>query len=175
MNDLDLIKVKKAIKGDDNSFTELISSRKEKMYRIAYSYVKNKEDALDVIQESVYKAYISIKKLKKKEQFDSWLIRIVINNSINLIRANKKSVNLEIEIEDSKQGKYTIDEKLDLHSALNSLDNKYKEVIVLKYFESLKFKEIASILDIPVNTVKTNFYRGLDKLKIDLKEGYINE
>lgn len=82
--------VRLAQKGEDNAFYELISLNKEKMYVTAYAYVNNKEDALDIVQESVYKAYTSIKKLKEPKFFNTWITRIVINCSIDLVRKNKK-------------------------------------------------------------------------------------
>lgn len=64
------------------------------------------------------------------------------------------------------------EEVIDLYNALNKLDVKYKTVVILRYFEDLTFQEISKVLDLPVNTVKTQLYRALDILKIDLeKEG----
>ena len=69
-------KVKKAQKGDDNAFYELISEKKEVLYKLAYTYVKNKDDALDIIQETIYKAYMSINKLKEPKFFNTYITTI---------------------------------------------------------------------------------------------------
>ena len=171
------IQVQKAVKGDEDSFVNLIQSRKEKMYRIAFSYVKNKEDALDVVQEVTYKAYISIDKLKQPEYFDTWLVKITINTAVNYIKSNNKYVYMEVnkEVRDSRYNKDEIVEMMDLNNALDNLEQKYKEIIILKSFEDLKFKEISEILGYPLNTVKTNFYRGLKKIKDNLEGGYNSE
>ncbi len=161
--------VKKAIKGNKDSFTIIIQSRKEKLYRIAYSYVRNQEDALDIVQETVYKAFISINTLKNPEYFDTWIVRILINNSINYMKQNKKVLYLEDE-KFTKAESYNSVEYLDLHDALNKLDDKLKTIIILKYFEDLTIREIADILGEPINTVKTNLYRTLKKLKISIGE-----
>lgn len=95
--------VKKAKKGDDKAFSSLMELKKETIYRIAFAYVKNKEDALDIVQETVYKAYISIDKLNDEKTFNSWIARITINNAINLIRKNSKVILLEDTIEKSEK------------------------------------------------------------------------
>ncbi|UMZ72866.1 sigma-70 family RNA polymerase sigma factor [Natranaerofaba carboxydovora] len=167
------IQVQKAVKGDEDSFVNLIQSRKEKIYRIAFSYVKNKEDALDVVQEATYKAYISLDKLKQPEYFDTWLVKITINTAVNYIKSNKKYVFMENkEVRDSRHNKDEIVEMIDLNNALDDLEQKDKEIIILKSFEGFKLKEISEILGYPLNTVKTKFYRGLKKIKDNLEGGY---
>ena len=64
------VKIKLAQKGDDNAFYELISERKDQLYKTAFAYVKNKEEALDIVSDTVYKAYISIKNLKEPSFFN---------------------------------------------------------------------------------------------------------
>ena len=81
----------------EEELVELIHTYKEKFYRIAYSYVKNEQDALDVIQESVYKAYCSLDKLKSPEYFKTWFTRILINKAIDQIRFKKRIVPLSPE------------------------------------------------------------------------------
>lgn len=87
--------VKKAIKGDKESFSMLIQERKEQIYKIAYSYVNNVDDALDIVQDVIYKALISIKDLKQPEYFNTWIIRITINYSINHLRKYKRIVYMD--------------------------------------------------------------------------------
>ncbi|AFS77616.1 RNA polymerase sigma factor SigV [Gottschalkia acidurici 9a] len=162
----------KAIKGDTESFTTLLNSKKEDLYRIAYSYVHNEQDALDIIGEAVYKAYISINKLNHPEYFNTWLIRIVINCSINFINKSKKTLYLDNEtIENFKDEEINIFENIDLKEALEKLDYNYKTVITLRYFQDLKLKDISDILDIPLSTVKTRLYKAIEFLQIELKEG----
>ena len=75
-----------AKKGNDEAFEQLISSVRAKLYRTAYSYVRNEQDALDIYQETIYKAYISLKELKKPESFQSWITRILVSKCIDFIR-----------------------------------------------------------------------------------------
>lgn len=172
---IDLL-IKKAIKGDNSdSFISLIETNQAKIYRIAYSYVKNQQDALDIVQETVYKAFVSIKTLKNPKYFNTWLIRIAINSALDHVKKSKKCVSLEDTLKDTKNTTNQIEENIDLYTALDKLDSKHKTVVILKYFEDLTFKEISNILDYPTSTVKTYFYRALKHLKISIEEGYFHE
>ncbi len=163
--------VKKAIKGDNKSFDSLIQIKRENIYKVAYSYVNNTEDALDIMQEVIYKALVSIKNLKEPEYFNTWLTRITINCSINYLNKSKKVISIdEKHLKDMTLLPKNREEIMDLHDSLKNLDIKYKSIIILKYFEDLTLKDISDILKLPLSTVKTHLYRGLAKLKIDLKE-----
>ncbi|PAB59766.1 hypothetical protein CCE28_08640 [Anaeromicrobium sediminis] len=163
---------KKSDEEREERFLSLINENQEKLYKIAYSYVKNKDDALDIVQESVYKAYISYDKVKKSQYEKTWLTRIVINTAIDFIRKNKKIVSIDMNVIEniSHSGKDHIDEKMAVKEALDKLNEKQKTVIILRYFEDMKLEEIANILGAPVSTIKSTLYRALKEMKIDLKE-----
>lgn len=147
----------------------LIENR-EYYYRLAYSYVKNEADSLDIIQESIIKALISIESLKEIEKVKSWFYKIVIRTSIDYIRKNKKyndMIDISEIINNGKSDEY---KDLDLYKALDELDEMYKTIIILRYFEDMKINDIADILDENPNTVKTRLYAGLKKLKIYIGE-----
>ncbi|MBS5984277.1 RNA polymerase sigma factor [Clostridium butyricum] len=147
----------------------LIENR-EYYYRLAYSYVKNEADSLDIIQESIIKALTSIESLKEIEKVKSWFYKIVIRTSIDYIRKNKKyndMIDISEIINNGKSDEY---KDLDLYKALDELDETYKTIIILRYFEDMKINDIADILDENPNTVKTRLYAGLKKLKIDIGE-----
>lgn len=163
--------VEKAIKGDNASFDTLIQSKKETIYKVAYSYVNNTEYALDIMQEVIYKALVSIKSLKNPEYFNTWLTRITINCSINYLNKSKKVISIdEKHMKDMISHSSNTEEIMDLHEALKNLDTKYKTIVILKYFEDLTLKDISNFLNLPLSTVKSQLYRGLKKLKIALKE-----
>lgn len=164
------LKVKKAIKGDRQAFLDLIEPQKDKLYKIAYTYVKNENDALDVIQETMFKAYTSVDRLKKPKYFDTWLVKILINVSITILNRNKNTTYLEESTISSYNNLDEHENKLDLENELKKLDKKYREVIVLRYFKDFTIKEIAEILDIPLGTAKTNLYRGLESLRRAMEE-----
>ncbi len=156
-------------------FLEMLEANKDNFYRIAYSYVKNKDDALDVIQDSVYKGYSSLGKLKNPEYMKTWFTRIIINSSINLLKANKRFVlSEEVELKETVDHKASkSEEKIDLKRALESLKDKEKAIVVLRYFEDYKLEEIAATLDEPISTIKSTLYRALKKMKINFEEEYI--
>ncbi len=87
--------MKKAQSGDDEAFLELFQEYENVIYRMAYVYVKNQADALDVVQEVAYRSFKNIKTLNKPEFFKTWLIKIAISCSIDCINKNKKVVHLK--------------------------------------------------------------------------------
>lgn len=119
-------RVKLAIKGDEESFEYLINTFKENLYRTAYSYVKNEEDALDVLQETIYKAYISIEKLKEPKYFKTWITRILINNALDVIKKEKRIIEIEKAVK--KDANYhenqKLEERLDIINYVDKLEDK---------------------------------------------------
>jgi RNA polymerase sigma-70 factor (ECF subfamily) len=164
-------KIKLAKKGDDNAFYELLSERKGQLYKTAFAYVKNKEEAMDIVSETVYKAYISIKKLKEPSLFNTWLTRILINTSLDSINKNSKFVSFEENVSSDTSLIAVDNEKIiDIKVAVDRLQGKYKTIVILKYFQDLTLVEIAKTLQCPLGTVKTMLYKALGELRLDLKE-----
>ncbi|MDM5190695.1 sigma-70 family RNA polymerase sigma factor [Bacillus sp. DX4.1] len=162
--------VKKARKGDDVAFEQLISLHQDRLYRTAYMYVQNKEDALDVVQETVYKAYLSIEQLQKPNYFLTWLTRILIHNAYQLLGEKKKVK----KIEDGREADtyeampnklHQIEQHIDLQGAIQRLDENYQTVIILYYYYDLPINQIAWQMNIPEGTVKTYLHRARKSLK----------
>ncbi len=153
----------------EEQIAEYAVKYKENHYRLAYSYVRNADDALDIVQESVYKAIASRGSLKKPEYIKTWFYRIVVNTSLDFLRKRKR---LAIVDEDvlANLNLATVDEyeNFDLQKALDNLPDMYRSVVILRYFEDLKIDEIAEVLSVNVNTVKTRLYKALEKLRIKL-------
>lgn len=160
-------RVKRAIKGDDKAFEELMSEYKENLYRTAFSYVRNEADALDIVQETVYKAYISIDKLKEPKYFKTWITRILINTALTHIRKGSKIVYIEDRELSEAMGavENRVEESIYIWEALDSLEEKHREVIILKYFNDLTINEVAQVLKYPLGTAKTYLNKGLNKLR----------
>ncbi|MCC0631122.1 MULTISPECIES: RNA polymerase sigma factor [unclassified Clostridioides] len=147
-----------------------IIDNKDSFYRIAYSYTKNEEDALDVVQEAMYKALYSVENLKEVNYIKTWFYKILVRTSIDFIRKNRKYNNMtDITLID-ETGEYDKYTDLDLKKALEELPIEYKSIIILRFFEDLKIEEVAIILDENVNTVKTRLYTALKKLKLKIEE-----
>ncbi|MGE8205537.1 RNA polymerase sigma factor [Heyndrickxia sp. NPDC080065] len=153
-------------------FVTCVTEHKEDFYRLAYSYVKNQEDALDIVQESIKKALISIESIKDPHSIKSWFYKIVVRTSIDFLRSQKKHLYMDNQtIDFLSHGKEEVYEDIDLHKALDQLPIQYKTVIILRFFEDLKIEDIAEIVDENINTVKTRLYRGLKLLRITINKG----
>lgn len=145
-------------------------------YRLAYSYVKNKENALDIVQEAVFKALRSIDKLEEVNYLKTWLYRIIVNTAIDFIRKHERVSIMEDEILESHlpASKNELSD-LDLQEAVEHLPPLYKTIIILRFFEDLKLEEIAEITGDNLNTVKTRLYAALRKLRVEMGEEQANE
>lgn len=162
--------VKKAMRGNPNAFGELIRTEQEYLYRMAFLHTRNEEDALDAVQESILRAYRSIKTLREPAYFRTWLTRIVINTAKELARKQKPYGDLEeLELLAAPEG-LSPDERMDLYAALEKLPEQYRDVIRLKYFDGLKTREIAERLDAPEGTVSSWLHRAMEQLRMELKE-----
>ncbi|WP_339320832.1 sigma-70 family RNA polymerase sigma factor [Paenibacillus sp. FSL W8-0194] len=151
--------------------TRCIKEHKENVYRLAYSYVKNKEDALDIVQDSIYKAMTHIDGLKDPEAVKSWFYRIVVNTALDFLRRNKKVRTMDHEtIEMHVSGAEDDYTNFDLTRTLEELPEKYRSVIVLRYFEDMKIEEVAAVLGENVNTVKTRLYQALRVMRIKMDD-----
>ncbi|KGP90683.1 RNA polymerase [Pontibacillus chungwhensis BH030062] len=163
--------VKKAQKGNEKAFVELFSQYQEDIYRISYTYVKNQNDALDVVQEVAYRSFKKMDTLKHPEYFKTWLIKMAITCSIDLIRKNKKVITMDASYENYIRAEVqdtTL--SLTLQELLDKLNEEEKSIIILKFYQGYTFKEIAEILEIPLGTAKSIMYRALQKLRKDLGE-----
>ncbi|MFJ7309768.1 sigma-70 family RNA polymerase sigma factor [Peribacillus frigoritolerans] len=162
--------VKKAQKGNDKAFLKLYQQFEEDIYRLAYVYVKNKDDALDVVQEVAYQSFKKIDTLKKPEYFKTWLMKITINCAINVIRKNKKVVLLKSDFEvlmGTEEEDLLL--SLSLQELMDFLQEDEKSVILLRFYHDHTLKEISLILEIPLGTAKSVLYRALNKLRKNYK------
>jgi RNA polymerase sigma-70 factor, ECF subfamily len=168
--------VRKAQKGNDKAFLKLFQSYEQEIYRTAFIYVKNQDDALDVVQETAYRSFKSIKTLKEPKYFKTWLVRIAISCAIDLLRKQKKVVPLKPEMEVFLQGevKEDLDLEMTLKDLLERLSEDEKSVIILRFYQGLTIKDAAETLGIPLGTAKTNLYRALNKLRKDWEGEGIN-
>lgn len=139
------------------------------LYRLAYSYVHNPDDAMDIVQDRAYKAILRAEDVKKQETIKSWLCRIVVNTSLDALRTKRKeSTGLENIPDAGKEDAY---EDLDVLRALEGLDERERTVVTLRYFEDMKLSEIVNVTGENLSTVKSILYRSLKKLKVTLAEG----
>ncbi|XOI98623.1 sigma-70 family RNA polymerase sigma factor [Paenibacillus polymyxa] len=164
-------------KTKEDQFSEKITVIQNKLYRLAYCYVKNEQEALDIVSEAVYKGYIAYGKMESMTYFDSWMSRIVINTAIDHIRRNQRVTYMEDHAQEfvAAERGASMEEKMDLYDALDRLVPEDRAYIILKFFGNMRFREIAEVLSLSENTVKSKFYRIINKLKMDLIEGEVGD
>lgn len=145
---------------------ECIEKNKESMYRLAYSYTKSREAALDVIQETVVHALEKVHTLRDPCKMKNWVFRILVNESVSWYRKNRRTVSLseqdEVPLQDSTA---EVAEALDVYRAVQALNPELKTIIILRYYEDMRLEDIAKITHTPLNTVKSRLRRGLDQVR----------
>lgn len=136
-------------------------------YRLAYSYVKNEYDAMDIVQEAACKAIYKSDTLKNPDYAGSWIYQILLNEAYNILRKKQKEDYQTQEMELYREDYY---EDLDLLQAIHQLRQEEQTVIYLRYYEDRQLDEIAEITQEKLSTVKSRLYRAMQKLKMVLAE-----
>lgn len=155
--------IKQAKKGDKEAFATMYKTVYQDLYKFALYTLGNQQDAEDVVSEATMNAYSSIKKLKEAKAFRSWIFKITANLCKRKMREYyKKTEQLNEYIEAPS---YHIEEKEDLRRAMKTLDKEERLLIYLSVFGGYKSKEIAEILNMNVNTVRSKKSRAYEKLE----------
>ena len=142
------------------------------LFKVAYSYILNRCDAEDIVQESFIKFFNVNKKIDDNDKLKSYLVRIVVNKSIDFIRHNKNKVSYDSEyVESLSDDKEKESDDSNILKFVLLLKDSYKTVILLHYYDNYSIKEIANILKISESNVKTRLSRAREKLKEMIKKG----
>ncbi len=162
--------------GDNDAFGELVERYQSKMMRYAQKFLRETDDAKDIVQDIFIKTYENIQSFDPARRFSPWIYRIAHNEFVNALkkRQNRRTVfTFDIdtvfphlaapETADSAAMERDLRETLEAH--LEELDSKYKEPLILYYLEGMDYKAIAEILQIPVSTVGVRLARGRTALK----------
>ena len=157
----------------NKEFKTIYNNYGEMLYRIAYVYLANPDDAEDVLQDVFISFLENLKKFKSDEHKKAWLIRATQNKCINLLKASSRK---QINIEDIQLQSFESNDELhiDILKQIIALDEKYKTVVILYYYNDYSVSEIAQILKISKSAVKMRLKRSRELLKIKL-EDYENE
>lgn len=156
--------IESAVKGDKEAFGQIVELYYKDAYLFALSITGNVHDAKDVCQDSFVKAYRNLKKLKDKESFKSWFMKIVSNTSKDIFRGRKTYEPQTNELyEDFDED--TLHDRLDLLNALGRIKPQYRQILTLRYLNDLKIEDVAKILKLPVNTVKSRIRYALAQAK----------
>ncbi|OEC00561.1 RNA polymerase factor sigma C [Lysinibacillus sphaericus] len=155
----------------------------DELVRLAFSYVKDTEIAKDMVQNTFIKCYKNVDTFRYDAQIKTWLYRIAINECKDYLKSwHFKMVQVKSFIHETAKSIYPSTEKTvidkynneELKDTIFSLPKVYREVVYLYYYESLKTDEIAEVLDIPMNTVKTRLRRAKQRLESMIKEAELN-
>ena len=177
--------VKQALDGDQKAYRILFENHKQAIYHIIVKIVRNNEEAQDLVQETFIKAFSSLKSYNPTYRFTTWLYKIAANSSIDHIRKRKlQTFSLDQPV-DTKDGQLSVEvpdmsyhperdlsakrQNLSISEAIDSLPEKYRQVIVKRHQEDKSYEEIAEFLGVPVGTVKARIFRARELLKKKLK------
>lgn len=150
---------------------DYITANQKKFYRLAYSYAGNEQDALDIVQNAICRAFQSYGSIKNMDYLSTWFYRVLVNESLAFSRKNKR----EIPYESGALPEISYYEKAyepgddDLYDAVNRLSPEVQVVLKLRFYEEFSLKEIGEITKTNLNTVKARLYRGLKALHLEVK------
>jgi len=188
--------------GDEEAFYTLMSLQKERLYRIAYAYLKNEDDAIEAIQEATYRAWKTIRRLREERLFPTWIVRILLNccndewkrkrrfpawkptrlpaggggtagmASASAARGETggaaRPAGNRGEPTEAPEACWAL--RLQVSDALSRLEPKYRQLIVLKYYEDMTLAEIAETLEQPLGTVKARLHYALRAMRLLMNE-----
>lgn len=155
----------------DLSFENVVKVYADTVYRVALNIVRNVEDSKDVMQNVFLRYYKKQNTFENEEHIKAWLIRVAVNESKRLLKINSKNQSVPLDEVTNTLFAETSEES-DIFKEVMKLDDKYRTVIFLYYFEGYDVKEIAQILRRNAATVRTQLSRARELLKKNLKEDF---
>lgn len=150
----------------NDEFATKIESIRGKLYKTAMLYMGSRALALDVLDEAIYKALCSHKKLRTPEFFDTWVTRILINECHNELRRQKRIYPID-ELPETAVQEF---DRLPLKEAIRRLPKDLKDIVILRYFSGFTLVETAQMLKIPQGTAATRQRKTLQLLRLELEE-----
>ncbi len=156
----------------DKLIIDFIKDNQEYFYRIAFRYVKNQDQALDIVQEAIVKALQKRYTLRNIEFLKTWFYRILVNECFSTIKKSKKLLFLGSykEFETSLKTRDQYHEDDDLYHAMDLLSPKLKMIVILRFYEDMRIEEIAKVTKTNVSTVKSRLYKALKLLKLNMED-----
>src|SRR6478672_1514189 len=181
----DLAAVSRARSGDADAFRDLVQRHSQTIFRVAYRMTGNEHDADDVVQETFLRAYKQLGRFESRANFGTWVHRIAVNCSIDLIRARPRReashdvADLEVmnappvtsrAVEASPERLMLSAEVQErITSAMTSLSQMERAAFVLRHFEGHSIEEISRTLGLKVNAAKHSIFRAVKKMRVALE------
>ena len=183
--DDDQVLIKQILEGKKSSFEELMKKYNKKIYNFVYRMVRDEEIAIELTQDFFIKIYNVLAKYNFQYKFSTWAYRICYNLVIDYIRKNKAYIdsldngklsqrqlqNTSNYIFEDGFSKLEREElKTILWNVVDSISIKYRELILLRYLQGLKYDEIAQITELPVGTVKNRIFKAKEILRLEIEK-----
>lgn len=168
--------VKACSSGDKAAFRLLIEKHQKPLFNAAYRITNNREDALDALQNAFLKVHLKLSTFDPSRRFFSWIFKIVVNESLNLVEKRRRhdgdDTSLERAMAASSPEQELANSQRDelVQQALMKVKAAHRVVLVLKHFNNLSYQEIAEIVDVPQKTVKSRLFSARQELRQKLQE-----
>lgn len=180
----DEIIVERALTGDAEAFGEIVRRWERRIFALAYGMLGREDDARDATQETFLAAFRNLRGFRGEAKVSSWLHRIAVNQCITRQRRAKVRSESALDEEQEKRAeRFAIpldhspvnlvegrQETAAVRRAINSLPLELRQVVIMKEFEELTFREIADVLDLPLSTVKSRLYTAMKQLQMRLRK-----
>jgi RNA polymerase sigma-70 factor (ECF subfamily) len=167
--------VRRAQRGDEEAFAELVTRHQRYVYNLAYRLLRGTDEAEDLAQEAFLRAWRGLSSFRGEARFTTWLYRIVTNLCYNrlahlrrqLLEADGEDVDAlpSSTYKDPPAAVEAAERRAFLQRQIAALPDKYRLVITLFYLQAFSYKEIAQVLDLPLGTVKTHLFRARERLR----------
>jgi RNA polymerase sigma-70 factor (ECF subfamily) len=177
--DLDLIN--RTIAGEREAFNELVIKYQRPLYSLLYRMVSNHEDASDLLQQTLVRAFTGLGSFERRSSFKTWLYQIAINLAKNVYRDRSKAQHVAIDDVVIRRDPRTLhaliqkESRILLRQAFSGLPEKQRMTVMLRVQENRKFEEIAEIMHCSLGTAKANYHHGVQKLKTMMGEKKNND
>ena len=167
--------------GDINAYNELVKRYKDRLLNFVFRYFNNREQAEDVVQDTLIKLYTHASYYKNIAKFSTWIFTIAKNNALTELRKNKRKQTDSLWTDDGKvidinSNDQTLDRKVQneiavdqLNKFLDEIPENFRMAVVLRDFQELSYDEISKILEIPIGTIKSRINRGRIQLAEKMK------
>ncbi len=153
---------------EKTEFTAAVIEAEEMLYRVAHTMLRNEQDCADAAQQAILRAWEQLGTLRQPKYFKTWLTRILINECTAILRQRQRQAPYEPERAEAMPAPEREDYG-ELYTALFSLDEKYRLPVVLYYLEGFKTREIADMMKVPEETVKSRLRAAREMLRRNLE------
>ena len=165
--------VQRCLEGQRDAASGLVDRYQKRLFNVALRMLYNVQDAEDVTQTVFLNAFLELRTYNPRYKFFSWIYRMTVNESLNMLKRRKPTVTLEDELDIRAPGAApdrAAEVQDRVEKALMSLKPDDRAVVVLRHFVSFSYQEIADVLEIPVRTVKSRLYTARERLRPTLRE-----